>query len=145
MSDKFYLAQPVENLMKVASSLMHGFVDCIKDQQTEIKSLETKLEIAKAASTNKVSLEKVAKIDKADILDLVDTLESHGMIDSKKKGDYIEGCLSDPSFAVKVATKALKASESPSSQGYGIAPKAHGTAAKGSALEEQNMWFDAVS
>lgn len=122
MLEKFYPADRVDEMLKVASDIMHGLAEFTEQQQGEIDNLRQELNLAKAAAADKISLEKVAKksISKDAADQFVTFLEDHDIIPGNDREKYAAAICDNAEFALQIAAKAIKLSEPPVSEGFGI-------------------------
>ena len=103
-------------MLKAASDLMTEMADTIDRLQNE-------LAVAKAANSHKVELEKVASpknLSAEKAAEFSAYLASREIIKDDEREKYASACLEDPNMIIDIAKHALKLSELPASQGYGI-------------------------
>lgn len=107
-------------MLKAASDTMHALVNQTKELQKENQQLRQELEIAKAASSEKVTLKKVASVSEEDALHFSSLLVSHSILPESELQKCAAACMEDPNNAIKIAIHALKSSELPEETGHGI-------------------------
>ncbi len=124
-------------MLKAASELIHELTD-------QVDSLQNELAVAKAANLNKVELEKVASpklITAEKAAQFADYLASRAIIADNDREKYASACMEDPNNLVDIAQHALKLSELPASQGYGIkTANADNTPEAASLKKERSLW-----
>lgn len=107
-------------MLKAASETMHALVNQTKELQKENQQLRQQLEIAKAASSDNVTLQKVANVSEEDALNFSSLLVSHSILPESELQKCAAACMADPNNAIKIAIHALKSSELPEETGRGI-------------------------
>ena len=107
-------------MLKAASETMHALVNQTKELQKENLQLRQELQIAKAASSDKVTLQKVASVSQEDALSFSSLLVSHSILPESELEKCAAACMQDPNNAIKIAIHALKSSELPEETGRGI-------------------------
>lgn len=126
----YYPQQKVDGLLKAASNMMWALTEELSQLQNQNEELQKQAARYKAAATGKVVLEKVAApvatLDKSKVQEFVATLVDHAMIDEQHREKFAAACLEDANAALEVAMQAIRASESPVSQGSGYLNKAAG-------------------
>lgn len=126
----YYPQQKVDGLLKAASGMMWALVDELASAQAENEELQKQAARYKAAAAGKVTLEKVASpvstLNKDKVAEFVSALVDHALIDEQHREKFAAACLSDANAALDVAMQAIRASESPVSQGSGYLNKAAG-------------------
>lgn len=124
-------------LLKTASGMMKGLLD-------EVDRLQADLTVAKAANLNKIELEKVASpktVSMEKAAEFAAYLASREIIKDSEREKYAAACLENPDNIVDIAKHALKLSEPPASQGYGIKTANAGfSEAELSLQEERKLW-----
>lgn len=108
------------NMLKAASNMMHALVDQTKNLQEENTRLYRELELIKASSSDKVTLEKVASVSEEDAATFSSLLVSHSILDEADLTKCAKACVEDPNSIIKIAIHALKSSELPVETGRGI-------------------------
>lgn len=144
--EKFYPASLIDPMLKLASEGMHELTDVCEQQQGEIAQLQHELSIAKAAASNKVTLEKVANagVTETQASQFVTFLETRGIIPAGAQEKYASACRENVDFALQLAMEAIKISEPPAPQGYGT--KSAGiNKADAEAAEEAELWAKCLS
>ena len=123
----YYPSAKVDGLLKSASGMMWALTEELGRVQLENEELQKQAARYKAAATGKIVLEKVASpvpaMDKAKVAEFVDTLVGHAIIDEQHREKFAAACLEDANAALTLATQAVRASESPASQGHGYLSK----------------------
>ena len=107
-------------MLKAASETMHALMDQTKQLQEENTRLLQENEVLKAASSEKVTLQKVASVSEEDALSFSSLLVSHGILPEPELKKCAAACVEDPNNAIKIAIHALKSSELPEETGRGI-------------------------
>ena len=124
-------------MLKAASDLMTEMADTIDRLQNE-------LAVAKAANSHKVELEKVASpkgISAEKAAEFSAYLASREIIRDDEREKYASACLEDPNMVIDIAKHALKLSELPASQGYGIKTANAGMTAENESVQaERKLW-----
>lgn len=144
MSDKVYPSALVQPMLKAASAVMHELANFSEGLQQENARLTHELTLAKAAATNKVSLEKVASAASAEkAAAFADFLESRGIIPSGTQEKYASAICKDGNTALDIAMTAIKCAEPPVEQGYGV-KSAHVSSRDNELDEESAMWRSCV-
>lgn len=145
MNERFYPASVVDPMLKAASDVMLELTDAAEQQQGEIAQLQKELAIAKAASTDKVSLEKVANtaLSEKQADAFAAFLADRGIIPDGSQEKYASACKSSADMALDIAMKAIKLSEPPSSQGYGI-KSANANSEDSSLSREKELWLECI-
>lgn len=144
MAERYFTAEQLDPFFKAAAELNDQVIAIVEDQKQEIDKLAHELEIAKAAASNKVELEKLAgtKIASAKATEFANMLADRLMIDDDKREKYAHACMENPDFALDCAMKAISLSESHAmSQGHGV--KSAGTAAVNDSeyRKELELWM----
>lgn len=126
----YYPSAKVDGLLKSASSMMWALTDELGRMQAENEELQKQAARYKAAAMGKVVLEKVASptasIDRSKVDEFVGALVDHAIIDEHHREKFAAACLADANAALTLAAQAVRASESPASQGHGYLSKAAG-------------------
>lgn len=107
-------------MLKAASEQMHALVNSTQQLMEENEKLRHELEVIKAASSNKVILEKVAQVNEEDALNFSSLLVSHSILPESELQKCANACIQDPNNIIKMAMCALKFSELPEETGRGI-------------------------
>lgn len=107
-------------MLKAASETMHALVEQTKQLQKENFELKQELEVVKAASSEKVTLQKVANVSEEDAFQFSSLLVSHSILPESELQKCAAACIADPNNAIKIAIHALKSSELPAETGRGI-------------------------
>ena len=107
-------------MLKAASETMHALVTQTKQLQEENARLIQENEILKAASSDKVTLQKVASVTEEDAFQFSSLLVSHSIIPDSELQKCAAACVEKPNNAIKIAIHALKSSELPAETGRGI-------------------------
>jgi hypothetical protein len=139
--EKFYPASLIDPMLKMASEGMHELTDVCEQQQGEITQLQKELTIAKAAASNKVTLEKVANagVSETQASQFASFLETRGIIPAGSQEKYASACRENAGTALEIAMQAIKLSEPPAPQGYGTKSAGLNTA-DAEAAEEAELW-----
>ena len=143
MSEKVYPSSLVQPMLKAASAVMHELANFSEGLQQENARLTHELALAKAAATNKVSLEKVASASAEKAAAFADFLESRGIIPSGTQEKYASAICKDGNAALDIAMTAIKCAEPPAEQGYGV-KSAHVSSRSSEMAEESAMWRSCV-
>lgn len=124
----YYPQHQVDGLLKSASSMMWALTEELDRIQAENEELQKQAARYKAAASGKIVLEKVASpavsLNKAKVNEFIDTLVDHAIIAEQHREKFATACLEDANAALEVAMQAVRASESPVSQGAGYINKA---------------------
>lgn len=105
--------------------MMRTLAGELGNAQQENEKLEAELAQAKAAAANKIELSKVASVDisDTDLRVFLDTLVDHSMLSTNQLDKAAAALKQNPNEILKLATKAIKVSESPAPQGQGYQSK----------------------
>lgn len=132
-----------DSLLKAASETLHMFVDHIEALQNENNNLKVELEAVKSASSNKVTIEKVASVEEDKVNSLVSTLINHSILPEEQRQKCAQAMMEDPNNILEIANTALKSSEAPIETGYGI--KQSSVEGVDGKAEADKAWFETLS
>lgn len=109
----------IDNMLKVASDSLEALVNQVEALQNENTQLRTELEAVKAASAEKITLEKVAS-DK--VATLVSELVSHSILPDteREKTAAAQAMMENPNNIIDICLQAVKSSELPQETGRGV-------------------------
>lgn len=122
----YYNSLQVDGLMKAASRMMWALTEELASAQAANDELQKQAARYKAAATGRIELEKVASpvaVDRAKVNEFIDTLVDHAIIDEQHREKFAAACLANTEAMLDVAIQAIRASESPASQGAGYINK----------------------
>lgn len=114
------IEQKAYKMLKAASEQMHELVHETQQLLDENTKLRQELEVIKSAAANKVTLEKVAKVNEEDARTFASLLISHSILPESDFEKCANACVENPNSAIKIAIHALKSSELPEETGRGI-------------------------
>lgn len=137
----YYEAAKVDEMLDKSASVIEAFADTIKDQHQEILGLRRELDLAKSAAAGKVTLEKVAGLQKESAQAFAQFLADRAFIAEKDIEKYATAMNNDAEALRVFATKAIESSMAPVSQGYGI--KQASTKVDADREREERLWVEA--